>query len=1334
MENENFKMLEIKHVTKVYKTKGGVDTRALDDVSISFGQTGLVFLLGKSGSGKSTLLNVSGGLDEPTSGEIIVKGKSSKDFTGSDFDSYRNTFVGFIFQEYNILDEFNVEDNIALALELQGKRKDKEKINKLLRDVELEAYAKRKPNTLSGGQKQRIAIARALVKDPQIIMADEPTGALDSATGKQVFDTLKKLSETRLVIVVSHDREFAEIYGDRIVELKDGKIISDVTKAHAAPSSITENVNAIGDGTVRIKDADKLTKAEFDRIYDMIKGKSGEVIITSSKTNIPAVKRACKITDDGSHEYFKDTEPESAGVKSYDGSATKFIKSRLPIGHAIKMGASGLKTKPVRLFFTILISVISFTMFGVLLTMMLYNPIFSISDALKSTGYTTAMLEKTYSAETYNYSIDAEGNRKLEYSYTSEMTDRISEAELAAMNNGGNVKFAGVYASRNNDYGYSNYLGSANGTSDGEKIDYPTSSFFGFTDCGEKFLTDNNFTKLAGSYPVEANEIAVSNYVYDQFKNRGFRVGSDTVKINDYKDLIGKEISVFDNYGYGKNNAFKITGIYNVGDYLNKYNEVLTGQSSANKESKEYKAKQAECEDEIGNGFYSLAFVSDKFYDEHKSKFSDNNSKYIQSRRMPGVRIRTEKDDYFYEEIREYDAADYYSEETVKDNAGEFSLYSIDGTKINSSQFTIGENDAYIGLRYLANAAQQLSYSSKEYEVFYDKAGNVSYDLRKGWTKENSFWTNYAGEVSFEEKPGFAPVENGDNVYIHKNGQTASWSEVNDMYEYRQCFADKDGNLTAERPADDRLLEKAYGEMYFTDGNGNYSTEWHEGWEEEARRGDYYYSSNGGNTVYLEIPDGYFVNTWDRLVNINDPTEIVDDIFQNWRQVWRYYALPNGTLTSISPEGYNSQSYFYYNTKTGELSLKSGEGDDWQGTDGFYMDALGNATVEYPEGGQNVTRVRGIFINAAGELSLTKKAGYNFYARWMYNWEENKVSFAKEYDGYYVNDSTGEKVCDPAIDYTQPDNGTENVNYTDINKAFNEALKKLSAATGYGGDGDVSGELTDADVALIISSIKNDWAEWRGDEQSGLPESIYAINRNRDERELAVKGFYYLASDKYGDVPVISSSFAASFKVMPSEFYEYVTEYETDYVAPENLKYNYIVAKSDNLSEDVYFMLEDKDNAVSYRMYGNEVYDGAATAISMIETLSLVFLIAGLVLAVLSALLLFNFISTSISAKRKEIGVLRAVGARGTDVFKIFFAESFIITIICFIISAVVAGVLCFVLNGIFAGAISLSILNYGALEVLLILGVSVVVAVIATVLPVYFASRKKPVESIRAL
>ena len=151
-------MLEVLHLSKIYKTKGGTDVRALDDVSLRFPERGMVFLLGKSGSGKSTLLNVCGGLDAPTDGEIIVKGRSSKSFTQSDFDSYRNTFIGFIFQEYNILNEFSVEENIALALELQGKPRDKEAVAKLLEDVDLTGFAKRKPNTLSGGQKQRMPL------------------------------------------------------------------------------------------------------------------------------------------------------------------------------------------------------------------------------------------------------------------------------------------------------------------------------------------------------------------------------------------------------------------------------------------------------------------------------------------------------------------------------------------------------------------------------------------------------------------------------------------------------------------------------------------------------------------------------------------------------------------------------------------------------------------------------------------------------------------------------------------------------------------------------------------------------------------------------------------------------------------------------------------------------------------------------------------------------------------------------------------------------------------------------------------------------------------------
>jgi len=199
-------MLQTKNLVKVYKTKKGVSVKALDNVSLAFPDKGMVFLLGRSGSGKSTLLNLLGGLDDYSGGEIVINGVSSKYFRAKHFDSYRNTYVGFIFQEYHVLEELTVGANIALAIELQGRKATNEEINEILKQVDLEGFAKRKPNELSGGQKQRVAIARALVKKPKIIMADEPTGALDSNTGKQILATLKKLSKEKLVIIVSHDR------------------------------------------------------------------------------------------------------------------------------------------------------------------------------------------------------------------------------------------------------------------------------------------------------------------------------------------------------------------------------------------------------------------------------------------------------------------------------------------------------------------------------------------------------------------------------------------------------------------------------------------------------------------------------------------------------------------------------------------------------------------------------------------------------------------------------------------------------------------------------------------------------------------------------------------------------------------------------------------------------------------------------------------------------------------------------------------------------------------------------------------------------------------------
>ena len=226
--------MKLTDVTKVYKIKGGGAVKALDGVNFELPESGIVFLLGKSGSGKTTLLNVMSGLDTIDGGDIEYNGRNLKSFTPAEMDSYRNTCCGFVFQEYNLIPELTVGENIALALQLQGDRDTNAKVEKALRDVELEGYKNRRIYELSGGQKQRIAIARALIKNPEIIFADEPTGALDSATGTTILDLLKEISAEKLVVVVTHDRESAERYADRIIELADGRVIGDSAESGVA--------------------------------------------------------------------------------------------------------------------------------------------------------------------------------------------------------------------------------------------------------------------------------------------------------------------------------------------------------------------------------------------------------------------------------------------------------------------------------------------------------------------------------------------------------------------------------------------------------------------------------------------------------------------------------------------------------------------------------------------------------------------------------------------------------------------------------------------------------------------------------------------------------------------------------------------------------------------------------------------------------------------------------------------------------------------------------------------------------------------------------------------
>ena len=221
-------MLELKNVKKSFKT-GDFVQQALKGVNLNFGDKEFVAILGSSGSGKTTLLNIIGGLDHYDSGDLIIKGKSTKKFKEKDWDAYRNNSIGFIFQSYNLIGHISVLGNIELSMTLSGvsSKEKKKRAMEVLEKVGLKEHAHKKPNQLSGGQMQRVAIARALVNNPEIILADEPTGALDSTTSVQIMELIKDIAKDKLVIMVTHNPELAEKYATRIVEVKDGLVIND---------------------------------------------------------------------------------------------------------------------------------------------------------------------------------------------------------------------------------------------------------------------------------------------------------------------------------------------------------------------------------------------------------------------------------------------------------------------------------------------------------------------------------------------------------------------------------------------------------------------------------------------------------------------------------------------------------------------------------------------------------------------------------------------------------------------------------------------------------------------------------------------------------------------------------------------------------------------------------------------------------------------------------------------------------------------------------------------------------------------------------------------------
>lgn len=601
-------MLEIKNLTKIYRSKKADPVKALDNVSLSFNSTGMVFLLGKSGSGKSTLLNVLGGLDKFDEGEIIINGKSSRNFKESDFDSYRNTYLGFIFQEYNILSEFTVYKNIEFALELQGKKADKESINNLLEQVDLVGYGKRKPNELSGGQKQRIAIARALIKNPQIIMADEPTGALDSNTGKQVLDTLKKLSKEKLVIVVSHDREFAEYYADRIIELKDGKVISDSTKRLREPSKINEGFNIIDENVIHIEAGHKFNQEEVTKLNQFLKNAKGDIILTSDQKINGDVKKIAKIDDKGNREYFDQTNPTD--LEKGTGQELKFIKSRLKFKDSFKMGASGLKTKKFRLFMTILLSAVALTLFGLADTMASFNVARSSYDSIMKMNQEMVSINLRHIRESGKYTYAEEKN--------------IGDAELNDLKKRfPEYNYKKIYSSSSNGEYNSNWTNDNTYSSVSDA--YYTDYLNGITTLTEEDMENFDLKFISSSkqqkVPEKETDIVITKYHYEIYKKYGMlkrdpvTYESQKIEINTPEDLLNQKIRF-------NGSEFEIVGILDETIEGTKYEELKTA-TQYNMSNNLYMLQMSLAND-LNSGFINNFYFSETYIEKNAPKITSS--------------------------------------------------------------------------------------------------------------------------------------------------------------------------------------------------------------------------------------------------------------------------------------------------------------------------------------------------------------------------------------------------------------------------------------------------------------------------------------------------------------------------------------------------------------------------------------------------------------------------------------------------------------------------------------------------------------------------------------
>lgn len=338
-------MLEIKNITKIYESDGFVQ-KALDGVSVNFRKSEFASILGPSGSGKTTFLNIIGGLDHYTSGDLIINGISTKKYKDADWDSYRNHRIGFVFQSYNLISHQTILSNVKLALTLSGisKKEATERAKQALIDVGLEKHINKRPSQLSGGQMQRVAIARALVNNPDILLADEPTGALDSETSIQIMNILKKIAKTKLVIMVTHNPDLAKEYSTRIINIKDGKIIGD-SNPFSSKESAKEDLET---STRKKKKTSMKFKTALSLSFNNLMTKKARTILVALAGSIGIIGIALIMSVSNGFQNYVDSIQEEA-LTSYPLSIMEEATDVTSILLSMTSGGGEQdKTKPVQ--------------------------------------------------------------------------------------------------------------------------------------------------------------------------------------------------------------------------------------------------------------------------------------------------------------------------------------------------------------------------------------------------------------------------------------------------------------------------------------------------------------------------------------------------------------------------------------------------------------------------------------------------------------------------------------------------------------------------------------------------------------------------------------------------------------------------------------------------------------------------------------------------------------------------------------------------------------------------------------------------------------------------